>query len=319
VTGDLVAVLDGPPEVSLVKNRQRSHPGPQKRLKKAARCPVPGLLLHRKGGGFAPLYCGRNSCQRCGGRKADELIYMLGAQSLTHAPDGVMTLTTQDPSAAYVPDLFTKAVEQVIRAIRRRFPELEYLGFIEFTTGVGPKSGGMRRIHAHIFFRGASAIALVEDVARSVWCERMPGTRPERQTVEPIRTPEAMFRYLAAHHLKPSQAPPADWWGKRVRPSRGWWVRPVAELRLEAREAVAFERRVWRARNELGVSADPALIAAYVQDLEASAKGEWVLWRTHTTERGTVVPVGPFTPPAPRSITRRKGGTDVSLSPAGHA
>jgi hypothetical protein len=52
--------------------------------------------------------------------------------------------------------------------------------------------------------------------------------------------------YLALHHHKLEQRPPKGWTGKRFRPSRGYFNRPLPELRAEARELLA-DRRIERA------------------------------------------------------------------------
>jgi hypothetical protein len=52
--------------------------------------------------------------------------------------------------------------------------------------------------------------------------------------------------YLALHHHKLEQRPPKGWTGKRFRPSRGYFNRPLPELRAEARELLN-DRRIERA------------------------------------------------------------------------
>jgi hypothetical protein len=51
--------------------------------------------------------------------------------------------------------------------------------------------------------------------------------------------------YLALHHNKMEQRPPRGWSGKRFRPSRGYFNRPVAELRAEA-GVLMRDRRIER-------------------------------------------------------------------------
>ena len=72
--------------------------------------------------------------------------------------------------------------------------------------------------------------------------------------------------YVARHHLKESQAPPASWAGtRRVRPGRGYWSRPAGELRTEA-TAIVREKRV-RKRLEAAIAAVEEEINADLEDV----------------------------------------------------
>jgi len=154
-----------------------------------------------------------------------------------------MTLTTADPADSRRAEKFRRSFEKVCRALRRRWPALEYCSMIEFTTGTSARSGGHRRMHVHVLLRGLGGADLeaVLAVARQVWCERM-RAHPAAQDIRPVEGMEGLAHYLAHHHRKPGQQPPEWWTGKRTRSSRGWWSRPIAELRQEAREQLRQER-----------------------------------------------------------------------------
>lgn len=169
-------------------------------------------------------------------------------------PRVVVTLTTVNPdtSAADV----RKAVEQVVRAVRRRAPDCEYLAFVEWTTGKGRAAGGRRRMHLHVLLKGVHAHHLrpetgeaLESVVRRVWSER---TGAHRVEVAEIRSPWGAAKYLTHHHNKPSQAPPKSVQKgfKRLRPSKGYFGGRLTELRLEVR-ALEGDKRVRRAARAL--------------------------------------------------------------------
>jgi hypothetical protein len=104
----------------------------------------------------------------------------------------------------------------------------------------------MRRAHTHVLLRGVPAddVAGVEAVTRKVWSgEQGMGSRLE---VRELRTPAGATAYLTLHHHKREQRPPEGLRVTRFRPSRGYFGRPVGELRAEAR-SVLGEKRVRRA------------------------------------------------------------------------
>ena len=87
-----------------------------------------------------------------------------------------------------------------------------------------------------------------------------------RHDVEEIRSPAGATMYVARHHLKESQAPPASWAGtRRVRPGRGYWSRPADELRTAA-TAIVREKRV-RRRLELAIAAVEDEFGGELQDV----------------------------------------------------
>lgn len=201
---------------------------------------------------WVPAPCRNRRCDRCDRREAMLLARVMWLDALTRPVEAVATLTTRDPGDSKDADAFRRAMEAVLRAVRRRWSAVEYCAHIEFTTGEGSRSGGHRRMHAHVLLRGLGGadLADVHRVVSSVWCARMRGTRPEFQPVEAIRSPKKLAHYLAHHHRKAEQRPP-DWWaGRRLRPSRGWWSRPIAELRAEAAEQLRLERLLYVARQQ---------------------------------------------------------------------
>jgi hypothetical protein len=169
---------------------------------------------------------------------------MVGLDAEVRQPRVVSTFTTRD---RITPAGLREASSYILKLVRSEFGPVEYCHFLEFTTGRAERSGGMRRPHLHTLWKGLDPEAgpMVSAIAAHV-LERMTGAY--RQEVEEIRTPGGAMHYVASHHMKESQAPPA-WWGpcRRVRPSRGYWSWPDGQKRLrEKAQAKVRERRVIR-------------------------------------------------------------------------
>ena len=177
------------------------------------------------------------------------------------------------------------------RALRLRWPGYQYCAFVEFTSGCSATSRGWRRMHAHVLIKGIPVEDLGEaqEVAGRVWRGR---TGAGQVTCEPIRTHAGLANYLARHDLKPDQAPPPWWHGKRVRPSQGYFHRPVTEIRAMAKAALAADRRRYAAERRLGpgASADEVSALAATMDVEAS-RHDWRPLRVRESAHGVVVPV----------------------------
>lgn len=235
------------------------------------------LALHYPGGPYIPLPCGNRRCSYCDLQASHLLATMMWLDGLVDPPAGVLTLTTVDPLHAEDAAFIQRCVEHVVRALRRRWPRLEYCAFAEFTTGQGSRSGGYRRIHFHVLLKGLPVEALPEagKVAQTVWEAR---TGAHRVSCEPIGTLQALTHYMALHHRKPEQAPP-DWWtGRRTRPSKGYYHLGTPELKRQAKAELAARRRLWRAMQTLGPDAPAALVEAEVAIMEAAATGvQWSL------------------------------------------
>jgi hypothetical protein len=205
------------------------------------------------------------------------------------APTALLLLTTRSP--ADCGETFTKGLEQVARALRRRWSDTEYLAFIEFTTGTATTSGGARRMHAHVLLKGVPAADLpaAETVATRVWKRRMGSTKV---TCEPIRSVPALVNYLANSHRKPNQLPPPWWRGKCVRPSRGYFHRPISDLRCAARRHLSAERRSWFESVRRRSAAHGRDLSVQASAPGRAADGGWRLAKVRESARHILTPAG---------------------------
>jgi hypothetical protein len=198
-------------------------------------------------GEFVPARCGAtNRCAYCAYLAVVEnaLVVALDAEAGGYPRVGA-TLTTADP--VHNPAEFRVAVADVFKALRRSLGTVEYLGFMEWTTGKAARSGGKRRAHQHVLLKGVDhdQAPVVEALLRRHW--RL-GSQVEAR---PLRSVAGATAYLVHHHNKASQAPPAGYSGKRLRPSRGYYARPVAELRRTAHELLVSKRLRKAARRSI--------------------------------------------------------------------
>jgi hypothetical protein len=181
-----------------------------------------------------PVPCGRVRCLNCARFHGLVALEMVRSTSIRMGnPEVAVTLTSVDPKRD-VSATWSRDTEQVLRALRRRWPATEYLAFMEWTTGRGKHSGGLRRPHSHLLVRGVprSGCAHAHELVAGIWESR---TEANRVEVAPLRAAEDGVAYLALHHLKEGQAPPEGWRGRRLRPSKGWWGTDAPTLRREAR------------------------------------------------------------------------------------
>jgi len=208
-------------------------------------CPNRRIGLRMKNGTeLAPVSCKRRDCPICGPRKARELARVLILDARADCPTHGMTLTTHDPDISAA--TFRNAVAAVFKRLRRHYGRsVEYFGMVEFTSGEGTHSGGRRRIHQHILLKGLPAHVDVLDVECSVRETWHASTGATRVDVAQLRSPGGALGYLALHHKKPKQAPPADWHGMVERHSLGYFHRPIAELRDHARRELQIEAVSW--------------------------------------------------------------------------
>jgi len=91
--------------------------------------------------------------------------------------------------------------------------------------------------HSAVKLDGSGApadVREVEGLIRETWQASMPG-HPWRVELKELRTFAGLVHYLSMHHGKVPQRPPKEWRGMHHRPSRGYFHRPVPELRSEAK------------------------------------------------------------------------------------
>jgi len=259
----------------LVLDRQRWTTWVEKRCPNAR----PGLRL-RKGSMLLDVRCKRRSCPVCGPKRARETARVLLLDALVDSPTHGVTLTSLDPFMT--PATFRLGVKAVVRRLRRRYGcQVEYYGSVEFTTGEAETSGGYRRIHQHMVVKGLEGadVLEVERLVRETW-QQVTGAKVVE--VAELLTPGGAIGYLALHHRKPGQAPPEGWRGMVERPSKGYFHRPVAELRTEAKAQLRVEAIAWRE----GISIELAQLGV------AAESGEWVLERFEQTAGGLLIPWG---------------------------
>jgi hypothetical protein len=203
----------------------------------------PDDLRYWVNGRYVRPRCKRRDCPRCWAIRSRETARCLVLDAAESMPTLCMTLTTHDPCT--LPETYRNGSAVVFRRLRRLYGDVEYFGAIEFTTGRASRSGGLRRLHGHYLLKGLGAdlVLDVERVAIETW-ERTTGAW--RVEVAALRSPGAALGYLGLHHRKPEQAPPSEWRGMTERASKGYWTRPVEELRRQARAELAAEAIAWR-------------------------------------------------------------------------
>jgi hypothetical protein len=216
-----------------------------------------------------------NQCSYCARLAAVENAELLSLDALSGtAPEVWAVLTTRTADAD--PARFYDSRRQVMRALQRRWPDVEYAALVEFTTGYGPRSHGARRPHWNLLLKGIPAddVDLVRDVITTVWCARE-DAQPHAQFVGAIAEIGGLMRYLALHFQKESQRPPEGWRGHRFTKSRGYLATTTPEAREAARQSLRHKRAVWRALRR-GLGAHDAELAAH-EERAVAAETSWRL------------------------------------------
>lgn len=195
----------------------------------------PGLRWQMPDGRLIPVRCGcSNSCPKCAWLAAVENVAVVALDARDEQPTVGMTLTTRSPD--FDMDRYARAVADVFRWLRREFgPEVAYLLMMEWTTGIG---GHGRLPHGHLLVKRLPAELDLSpgcDLWRQLKARWEKHTGAWRVELRELRTPGGAIAYMVGHHHKGEQAPPAGFTGKRTRPSQNYYVRPIAELRQEAR------------------------------------------------------------------------------------
>lgn len=208
-----------------------------------------------------------NLCDYCAKLAAVENAELLALDAAEYAPTLWVVLTTR--SGSVDSRAFYRSREKVWKAVRRRWPEAEYAFLVEFTTGYGKASGGVRRPHWNLLVKGVPVedAEQLRDVVTRVWCSRE-DAEPWAQFVGPVSEAGGLMRYLALHFQKESQAPPKGWRGHRFRCSSGYLVRPASVLREEAKRSLRLKRLLWRGLDleeaELELAAAPTWSLRFV-------------------------------------------------------
>jgi hypothetical protein len=176
---------------------------------------------------------GRTRVRCAPGSPAAENINVVAIDACEVMPHYAITLTTVDPE--FSAGRFREAMAQWFRWLRSEVGPVEYLGNVEWSTGESERSGGLRRMHQHTLTKGEPGWDLdgLWREGKSRW-EKLTGAY--RIELRELRTPAGACAYFVAHHHKREQAALEGWSGKRFRPSKGYFTRPVSELREQARD-----------------------------------------------------------------------------------
>jgi hypothetical protein len=209
----------------------------------------PDDLRYLVDGRYLRPRCKRRDCGRCWSIRSRELARCLVLDARVEAPSYCLTLTTVTPWQELDPATYRDGSARVFARCRRQLGRVDYFGSMEFTTGRAAASGGHRRLHGHYLLKCEPFDVLqVEELVRETW-QRVTGAW--KVEVAALVSPGAALGYLGLHHRKPSQAPPSSWRGMTERASRGYWHRPIAELRELARAELRAEALAWRARTSV--------------------------------------------------------------------
>lgn len=192
---------------------------------------------------------------------------MLYLDALEYAPTFLVVLTAREfltRPATY------KHLDHLRRVLRRRWPHVEWAVLVEFQ-----RRGAL---HLNLLVKGipAEAETALGGLVEGFWCSRV-DAEPWCQSVTSVYDGGGVIRYLAHHFNKPSQAPPAGWRGHRFSCTRGYLVRPAAEMREEAKRSLRMKRALHR-----GVPGDLLDVELELEDAIA-----WELWSVRS--RGALI------------------------------
>ncbi len=217
---------------------------------------------------------------------------MIGLDALRFpdaAPEVWCVLTTRtstlDMRAFYV------ARKKVVQALRRRWPDVGYACVVEYTTGYGPRSGGERRPHWNMLWKGIrqAEIPRAAEVIRRVWCDHVDAL-PAHQSVDPVYECGGLAGYLANHVQKESQKPPAGWRGSRFNCSQEYFEgRTRALARLDARASLAWKLLLWKAALSGRLGSAATAWASAERDRQAAV--DWVAIRLDADGPHPLAPV----------------------------
>jgi len=191
-----------------------------------------------------------NLCDYCARLSAVENSEMLALDALMGVAPTIYAVTST-PNISQDTRQYRRAVQSLVQAWRRRFPDLEYGCIVEFTTGRAGTSGGHRRPHWNWFFKGVTDedIPELRAIIERVWCPSM-RANGKGQYVGAIANEGGLLRYLAMHFQKESQRPPEGWKGHRLRMSRGYLLHPTPQMRDLTHASLRLRRELWKASRD---------------------------------------------------------------------
>lgn len=176
-----------------------------------------------------------NKCSYCRECAARETVEMLALSAEDHPAHLYVVLTTSEfvTRAELRRDLC-----KIRRALRRRWPSFEYFCAVEWQ-----KRGAL---HVNLLVRGVPGPAARQMMSLlfDVWSARHRAVRAA-QHVQEVRSSRAAACYihkLGEYLAKDDQAAPPGWRGHRTSQTRGYFVRPAAELRQEAIVSLRWKR-----------------------------------------------------------------------------
>jgi hypothetical protein len=205
------------------------------------------------------------------------VVLRLDAFSGESFPEIGLTTTTHRPDFEW--DLLRECEHNLWRWLRRQYGrQVAYCGFLEWTTGRSWRSSGRRFPHLHHLVKGIPRAELreLEREISTRWRDYTGGAW--RVDCRPLYTPMGAIAYLVLHHHKQEQGPPSGTKHvKRLRPSRNYMSRPIAELRVQARELLRDERLYAELVEALNIDRAPSalveeLIAERIDDARDRAR-----------------------------------------------
>lgn len=185
-------------------------------------------------------------------------------------PYAFLTVTTRDPDTPL--SVFEAAFQAVVVRLRRRYgKQVQYYGTIEGTSGLRARDG-RRRMHGHFIVRGIpeTEVGVAELLCRQTWEVSTlqalgEGGRSFGVTLSAVRSRLAVCGYVAGYMGKLEQVMDADWGGRRIRCSQGYFTEGRVQARERAKGELIGESRAWSEGESPG---------SYAYELLSAAGGE---------------------------------------------
>lgn len=211
-----------------------------------AACTAPRLFRHRQTHQYWIAACTRWACAGCFKKVAYQWRRILRwATQHGPAPQYLITLTLRDVLPLWrqapadqqaalkaeglaVARRLTRALSRLVAEIRTQHGPFEYLAVVELTTGT--RTPG-HRPHLHLIARGPK---LTRRFVSERWCFHSHGSF--QVDIQPLRAPEEAGDYLIGYTTAPKKRAQrqhlGEWPGPRIRYSRAFFPRPVAQIRV---------------------------------------------------------------------------------------